>query len=198
MLIQLPLRSRISSKTIFYQLAIIHSSFVAWLTIKSLPPLHEDEAYLCEMTNSLSERDRKVIWHPYTQHKDILPPIPVTQGKGSLLFDDKGNSYIDAISSWWVNIHGHAHPYIAKRIYEQALQLEHIIFAGFTHEPAVTLAERLLKILPGNLSKIFYSDDGSTSTEVAVKMAIQYWWNEEKPMVNGPLPMEEKTISRTR
>ena len=89
-------------------------------------------------------------------------------------------TYIDAISSWWVNIHGHAHPYIAEKIYEQALQLEHIIFAGFTHEPAVRLAERLIKILPGNFSKIFYSDDGSTSTEVAIKMAIQYWWNQKQ------------------
>jgi adenosylmethionine-8-amino-7-oxononanoate aminotransferase len=86
---------------------------------------------------------------------------------------------LDAISSWWVNVHGHAHPYIAQKIFEQAQQLEHIIFAGFTHEPAVTLAERLIKILPGNFSKIFYSDDGSTSTEVAIKMAIQYWWNRQ-------------------
>lgn len=108
----------------------------------------------------------------------MAEPIAITKAKDSYLFDEKGNAYIDAISSWWVNIHGHSNAYIAKKIYEQALQLEHIIFAGFTHEPAVTLAERLLNILPGNFSKIFYSDDGSTSTEVAIKMAIQYWWNE--------------------
>lgn len=130
------------------------------------------------MATSLTERDAKVIWHPYTQHKDILPPIPVIKGKGTLLFDDKGQSYIDAISSWWVNIHGHGHPYIAKKIYEQASELEHVIFTGFTHEPAVELAERLLPLLPGDFSRIFYSDNGSTAVEVAIKMAIQYWRNE--------------------
>jgi adenosylmethionine-8-amino-7-oxononanoate aminotransferase len=126
---------------------------------------------------SLTERDKEVIWHPYTQHKNMLPPIPITKGEGALLFDEKNNSYIDAISSWWVNIHGHAHPYIAEKIFEQAKKLEQVIFTGFTHEPAVQLAERLLKILPGNFSKIFYSDNGSTAVEVAIKMAIQYWRN---------------------
>ncbi|MBI2730092.1 MAG: adenosylmethionine--8-amino-7-oxononanoate transaminase [Sphingobacteriales bacterium] len=129
--------------------------------------------------SNLTERDKKVIWHPFTQQKDMLPPVPVSRGEGALLFDEEGNDYIDAISSWWVNLHGHAHPYIAKKIYEQAKKLEHIIFAGFTHEPAVELAERLLKILPVNFEKIFYSDNGSTSTEVAVKMALQYWWNQQ-------------------
>ena len=128
--------------------------------------------------NSLTERDRRVIWHPYTQHKGYLPPIPIVKGKDSLLFDDKGKAYIDAISSWWVNIHGHAHPYIAEKIYQQALRLEHVIFTGFTHEPAVTLAERLLPLLPGDFSRIFYSDNGSTAVEVAIKMAIQYWSNQ--------------------
>ncbi len=104
-------------------------------------------------------------------------PIPIVKGEGVVLTDSDGNSYIDAISSWWVTLHGHAHPYIAQKIYEQAQTLEQVIFAGFTHEPAVRLAERLLEILPGPCSKIFYSDDGSTATEVAVKMALQYWWN---------------------
>jgi adenosylmethionine-8-amino-7-oxononanoate aminotransferase len=130
------------------------------------------------MATSLTERDRRVIWHPYTQHKDLLPPIPVVKGKDSLLFDDKGNTYIDAISSWWVNIHGHGHPYIAEKIYEQARQLEHVIFTGFTHEPAVRLAERLLPVLPGDLSRVFYSDNGSTAVEAAIKMAIQFWRNQ--------------------
>jgi len=131
------------------------------------------------MAISLTERDRQVIWHPYTQHKDSLPPIPIVRGQGSLLFDDKGNTYIDAVSSWWVSIHGHAHPYIAEKLYQQALQLEQVIFTGFTHEPAVRLAERLLPLLPGNFSRIFYSDNGSTAVEVAIKMAIQYWKNRE-------------------
>jgi adenosylmethionine-8-amino-7-oxononanoate aminotransferase len=130
------------------------------------------------MIPPLTERDSRVIWHPYTQHKDWLPPIPILQGKGSLLFDDNGKAYIDAISSWWVNIHGHSHPHIAERLYQQALRLEHVIFTGFTHEPAVDLAERLLPLLPGEFSRIFYSDNGSTAVEVAIKMAIQYWRNQ--------------------
>jgi adenosylmethionine---8-amino-7-oxononanoate aminotransferase len=129
----------------------------------------------------LSERDNLVIWHPYTQHQNREGAVPIVRGEGALLFDEKGNSYIDAVSSWWVNLHGHAHPYIAEKIYRQALALEQVIFTHFTHEPAVRLAERLLEILPGNLSKIFYSDNGSTAVEVALKMAIQYWQNKDKP-----------------
>lgn len=104
-------------------------------------------------------------------------PVAIIKGSGSLLFAQDGSSYIDAISSWWVNLHGHAHPYIAEKIYRQAMQLEQVIFAGFTHEPAVRLAERLLPILPGSFARVFYSDNGSTATEVALKMSIQYWWN---------------------
>ncbi len=126
---------------------------------------------------SLSERDKQVIWHPYTHQKYAPEPIPIVKGEGVWLTDHRGNRYIDAISSWWVTIHGHAHPYIAERIYRQALELEQVIFAGFTHAPAVELAERLLKILPGDFARVFYSDNGSTAVEVALKMAIQYWWN---------------------
>ncbi len=134
---------------------------------------------------NLSEQDRKFIWHPFTPQKNMPDAIPIVKGEGSLLIDENGKTYIDAISSWWVNLHGHAHPYIAKKIYQQALQLEQVIFAGFTHKPAVELAQRLLQILPGNFSKIFYSDNGSTSTEVAIKMAIQYWWNREQLTVDS-------------
>jgi len=136
------------------------------------------------MNNSLSKRDAHVIWHPYTQHQKIEEPISITKGEGALLFDEKGNTYIDAISSWWVNLHGHGHPYIAERIYKQALALEHVIFTHFTHEPAVTLAERILNILPGKFSKIFYSDNGSTAVEVSLKMAIQFWKNKGQPERN--------------
>jgi adenosylmethionine-8-amino-7-oxononanoate aminotransferase len=129
------------------------------------------------MKQSLSERDAKVIWHPYTQHQNFELTIPVVRGEGALLFDESGNSYIDAISSWWVNIHGHANPHIAEKIYQQAQVLEQVIFTNFTHEPAVRLAERLIQILPGKLAKIFYSDNGSTAVEVALKMAIQFWPN---------------------
>ena len=127
---------------------------------------------------SLSSRDQQVIWHPYTQMKLAELPISIVKGEGAYLYDDSGNKYIDAISSWWVNIHGHAHPYIAEKVSAQLKKLEHVIFAGFTHEPAIELAERVLKILPGNQSKIFYSDNGSTAVEVALKMSIQYWRNQ--------------------
>jgi adenosylmethionine-8-amino-7-oxononanoate aminotransferase len=126
---------------------------------------------------NLTERDLKVIWHPYTQMKTASPPIPIVRGEGAGLFDEQGKKYIDAVSSWWVNIHGHAHPYIAKKVSEQLLKLEHVIFAGFTHEGAVELAERLLEILPKNQQKAFYSDNGSTAIEVAIKMCLQYWLN---------------------
>lgn len=127
---------------------------------------------------NLSERDRAVNWHPYTQMKNADDIIPIVKGEGIYLFDDKGNKYIDAVSSWWVTLHGHAHPYIAKRVSEQLHTLEQVIFAGFTHEPAVQLSENLLKLLPENQKKIFYSDNGSTAVEVALKMCIQYAYNQ--------------------
>jgi adenosylmethionine---8-amino-7-oxononanoate aminotransferase len=128
------------------------------------------------MTN-FAQIDSNLIWHPFTHQKDKQENIFITHAEGPWLYDNKGNRYLDAISSWWVNLHGHAHPKIAEAIYEQAKKLEHIIFAGFTHEPAVRLAEKLMPLLPGEYAKIFYSDNGSTSTEVALKMSIQYWWN---------------------
>ena len=126
---------------------------------------------------SLKQKDRQYVWHPFTSFTSAPEPIPIIKGEGVYLVDESGNRYMDAISSWWVTLHGHAHPYIAEKIYRQALELEQVIFAGFTHRPAVELAERLINILPGDFSKIFYSDNGSTSTEVAMKMAIQFWWN---------------------
>jgi len=126
---------------------------------------------------SLTGKDFKYIWHPYTHQKDRLPAIPVVKGKKAILYDETGKKYIDGISSWWVNIHGHGNKYIAKKIYKQAKKLQQVIFAGFTHQPAVELAQKLIKILPGNFSKIFYSDNGSTATEVAIKMCLQYWQN---------------------
>ncbi|WP_207510742.1 adenosylmethionine--8-amino-7-oxononanoate transaminase [Longitalea luteola] len=127
---------------------------------------------------TLSERDQKVVWHPYTPQKSMPATIPIVKGEGVYIIDAHGKAYIDAISSWWVTIHGHANSYIAEKIYEQAKTLEQVIFAGFTHEPAVRLAERLLEILPGDFAKIFYSDNGSTAVEVGIKMALQYWWNQ--------------------
>ncbi len=130
---------------------------------------------------SLIERDLQVIWHPYTQMQTARPPVPIVRGEGALLFDEDGKAYIDAVSSWWVNIHGHAHPYIARKVAEQLQQLEHVIFAGFTHPAAIELAERLLALLPGNQAKVFYSDNGSTAVEVALKMCLQYWSNAGQP-----------------
>ncbi len=131
--------------------------------------------------SSLTERDVMVIWHPYSQGAWGKNPIAITHGEGSYLFDAEGNRYIDAISSWWVNLHGHCHPYMIKCVLEQMTKLEQVIFAGFTHEPAVQLAEKLISVLPRNQSKIFFSDDGSTAVEVAIKMAIQFWYNLGQP-----------------
>ena len=126
---------------------------------------------------TIKERDKQVIWHPYTPMKAWPEAIAIAKGEGVYLIDEDGNRYIDAISSWWVNLHGHSHPYIAQKVSEQLSVLEHCIFAGFTHEPAVRLAERLLEILPNGMKKIFYSDNGSTAVEVAIKMSLQYWNN---------------------
>lgn len=131
--------------------------------------------------DSLPERDHTVVWHPFTQMQTAPLPIPIVRGEGSVLHAADGTTYLDMISSWWVNLHGHAHPAIAQRLTEQAHTLEHVIFAGFTHQPAVELAERLLTILPDNQAKIFYSDNGSTAVEVALKMAFQYWYNRNQP-----------------
>jgi adenosylmethionine-8-amino-7-oxononanoate aminotransferase len=122
-------------------------------------------------------KEKSPVWHPFTQMKTAAPPLMVKGGDGVYLQLEDGRRIIDCISSWWVNIHGHSNEKIARAIYDQALTLEHVIFAGFTHEPAEKLAKRLLTHLPNSLSKIFYSDNGSTAVEVALKMAIQYWHN---------------------
>ncbi len=123
--------------------------------------------------NSWALRDQACIWHPFTQAQTAAPPIPIVKGRGSYLYSETGDAYLDAISSWWVNLHGHANPYIGEKIAIQAKELEHVLFAGFTHPQAVLLAERLLSLLPSGYSRVFYSDNGSTSVEVALKMAFQ-------------------------
>jgi adenosylmethionine---8-amino-7-oxononanoate aminotransferase len=130
---------------------------------------------------NLQQRDKHVIWHPFTQQLNDVFDIPIVAGKDEFLMDSNGEKYIDAISSWWVNLHGHSHPYIAQKITTQLNTLEHALFSGFTHLPAIELAERLLQKLPSNQSKLFYSDNGSTAVEVALKMAFQYWSNSDKP-----------------
>lgn len=127
---------------------------------------------------SFEESDRKNIWHPFTPLVNGIEPLFVESAEGVYLQLRDGRKIIDAVSSWWVNIHGHNNLAVANAIGEQAKKLEHVIFAGFTHEPAIRLAENLLSILPTNQSKVFFSDNGSTAVEVALKMAIQYWHNQ--------------------
>ena len=126
---------------------------------------------------TLTEKDQQYLWHAYTQHKTSDTPIAITKGKDALLWDENGNTYIDAIASWWVNPYGHSNERLARKAYEQLTSLEHVLFGGFTHQPACDLAEALLKILPKNQSKVFFSDNGSTAVEVAVKIALQYHYN---------------------
>lgn len=125
--------------------------------------------------------DKSPIWHPFTQHAIAGPEVSIARAQGAYLYTPEGRAILDAISSWWVNIHGHGHKPIADAIAEQAAKLEQVIFAGFTHEPAERLAKALLKIAPGDLGYVFFSDSGSTAVEVAIKMAVGCWHNRGHP-----------------
>jgi adenosylmethionine-8-amino-7-oxononanoate aminotransferase len=125
--------------------------------------------------------ERNPVWHPFTQAALAAPEIKITRGEGAYLFSEDGRKILDAISSWWVNLHGHAHPTIAKAIAEQAAKLDQVIFAGFTHEPAERLARALLALAPEGLAHVFFSDSGSTAVEVAIKMAVGCWHNRGRP-----------------
>ncbi len=129
---------------------------------------------------TLTEKDSQYLWHPYTQHKTSQTPIAITKAEGALLWDENGKEYIDAIASWWVNPFGHSNKIIADAVYKQLTTLEHVLFGGFTHEPAVKVAEKLMEILPENQQKIFFSDNGSTAVEVAIKVALQYFFNKNE------------------
>ena len=129
---------------------------------------------------TLSEKDALYNWHPYTQHQTIGLLPAIVKGKDALLWDENGKEYIDAIASWWVNPYGHSNEAIANAIYQQLITLEHVLFGGFTNKPAVLLAEKLMQILPSNQKKIFYSDNGSTAVEVAIKSALQYFYNKNE------------------
>mgnify|MGYP002784306700 CR=1 FL=1 len=129
------------------------------------------------MTRSLSERDDAVVWHPYTQMLTRPAPLPIARAEGVYLYTDDGRRLLDGYSSWWVNIHGHAHPVLNEALAAQARTFEHVVFNNCTHRPAVELAEQLLAVVPHGLSRVFYSDNGSTAVEVAMKMALQYWGN---------------------
>lgn len=124
---------------------------------------------------------RRYVWHPYTQHGTAPDPLPVVRAEGAYLYGLDGRPILDAISSWWVTLHGHAHPALARAVAEQAASLEQVIFAGFTHEPAARLAAELVARLPAGLERVFFSDDGSTAVEVAVKIALQLHRNRGEP-----------------
>ena len=126
-------------------------------------------------------RDRRHVWHPFTQHGTESEPIVITRAKAASLFDADGNEILDLVSSWWTCTHGHAHPKINAALAKQASLFEHVMFAGFTHQPAADLATALAKLLPGDLTRVFFSDDGSTAVEVALKIAYQYWINCGEP-----------------
>ncbi|KXH81761.1 adenosylmethionine--8-amino-7-oxononanoate transaminase [Sporosarcina sp. HYO08] len=135
------------------------------------------------MLSDLQRRDLNHVWHPCSQMKDYedFPPIVIKNGKGIYLTDENGKQYMDAVSSWWVNLFGHANERISTALAEQALQLEHVIFANFTHEPAVLLAEKLVEHTPDGLEKVFFADSGSAAIEIALKMSFQYHQQKNKP-----------------
>lgn len=129
---------------------------------------------------NLSERDQKHLWHPLTQHKLYPKMLGIVKAKGAVLFDEHGKEYIDGISSWYTSVYGHCNDAIIDRVYAQMQQLDQVVFSGFTHEPAVALSEALISLLPDNQEKLFFSDNGSTATEIGIKMALQYHHNRGK------------------
>ncbi|MFO8148461.1 MAG: adenosylmethionine--8-amino-7-oxononanoate transaminase [Gillisia sp.] len=126
---------------------------------------------------SLSHRDQKHLWHPLTQHKLSGEMLAIVKAKGSILYDEDGKQYIDGIASWYTSMYGHCNPLITGKVAEQMLKLDQVVFSGFTHKPAIELSEALIKILPSNQQKLFFSDNGSTATEIGIKMALQYHHN---------------------
>ena len=129
---------------------------------------------------ALAARDLKHVWHPCTQMHDheSIPMVPIVRGEGAWLVDADGRRYLDGISSWWTNLFGHGNARIAAALADQASKLEHVIFAGFTHPPAIELAEELVRITPPGLDRVFYADNGSAAIEVALKMSFHYWLNQ--------------------
>jgi len=126
---------------------------------------------------NLKQRDRKHLWHPLTQHKSHPEHLPIVKAEGVWLFDDQGNKYIDGIASWYTCMYGHSNPKIISAVQQQLGVLDQVVFSGFTHPPAIELSEKLMDILPSKMAKIFFSDNGSTSVDVAIKMSLQYYFN---------------------
>ncbi len=132
------------------------------------------------MEKNLSERDKKHLWHPLTQHKTAAASLGIVKAKGALFWDEDGNEYIDGIASWYTSMYGHGNPYIIDAMTAQMKQLDFVLFSGFTHKPAVALAEKLVPLLPKNQAKIFFNDNGSTAVEAGIKIALQYHHNHEE------------------
>jgi adenosylmethionine-8-amino-7-oxononanoate aminotransferase len=130
---------------------------------------------------AVMKKNRSKVWPPFTQMKTAKTPLNIVKAKDTILFADDGKEYIDANSSWWVNVHGHGHPYLAKAIQKQFEKVDHVLLASVTHPKAEELAERIIEILPAHFEKVFFSDDGSTAVEVALKMVFQFWFNQGKP-----------------
>jgi adenosylmethionine-8-amino-7-oxononanoate aminotransferase len=130
------------------------------------------------------------VWHPFTQQALDPPPLQIVKAQGAYLYTADGRRLIDGISSWWVNIHGHCHPAIMSAIAAQTEKLDHVLLAGFTHEPVEELCARLCKVLPQGLEHIFFSDNGSTAVEVSLKMALQYWQNVGHPEKKAIIALE--------
>ncbi|MBL8299173.1 MAG: adenosylmethionine--8-amino-7-oxononanoate transaminase [Rhodanobacteraceae bacterium] len=128
---------------------------------------------------ALAARDLAVLWHPCTQMHDheTLPLLPVVGAEGVWLYDADGGRYLDAVSSWWTNVFGHRHPHLVAALKQQLDTLDHVMLAGFTHEPALELAEALIRVAPPGLARVFYADNGSSAVEVALKMSFHYWRN---------------------
>lgn len=135
------------------------------------------------MNDNLLNRSLSAVWHPCTQMKrhETLPLIPIARGEGVWLYDFDGNRYLDSVSSWWVNLFGHCNPHINAALTDQLGKLEHVILAGFTHEPVVLLSERLRELAPAGLGHCFFGSDGASATEIALKMSAHYWCNTGKP-----------------
>lgn len=142
--------------------------------------------------SQLQHRSLAAVWHPCTQMKqhETYPLVPVVRGKGAWLYDADGNRYLDAISSWWVNLFGHANPVINAAIRDQLEKIEHVMLAGFTHEPVVMLSERLKRIAPGSLGHCFYASDGASAIEIALKMSFHYWLLNGQPQKNGFISLQ--------
>ncbi len=142
-------------------------------TKKTVKPSNERKNGL----KTLSQRDQKHLWHPLTQHKLSGEMLAIVKAKGSVLYDEDGKEYVDGIASWYTSMYGHCNTHITAKVTEQMLKLDQVVFSGFTHKPAIELSEALIKILPSNQQKLFFSDNGSTATEIGIKMALQYHHN---------------------